>query len=296
MIDAIVSVHLNPLTSGVAKFNVQLADRLHVTLTKYGSPEAHAAKHPLISVKCSEVAEANALAPHAVYDLFLHDWGGSFRDVHAVKAASQVYAANGVIARNIRAVRPDVIEAFCPSTVQGNVTRGSIDVLSFGMAHKFQGVYFERLRVLLDTFDSWRDYTVSVSTGIHEGSPWEPSFIENERLMRGIFGDHLRVLGFLADDALVQAMDEATAIALFFEPAARANNTSLFAALASGRPVITNLDADSPVQMGSAVFDLKCLAAWPVFNQKHLWNEAKHVLHSYNWHALTALLTAPVPA
>lgn len=292
MIDAIVSVHLNPLTSGVAKFNVQLADRLHVTLTKYGSPEAHAAKHPLISVKCSEVAEANALAPHAVYDLFLHDWGGSFRDVHAVKQASQVYAANGVIARNIRAVRRDVIEAFCPSTVQGNPTRGAINVLTFGMAHKFQGVHFERLKTLLDHTEG--DYTVSVSTGIHEGSPWEPSFTENERLMRGIFGDHLRVLGFLADDALAKELREATAVALFFEPAVRANNTSFFAAVEAGCMVVTNRDAESPQPSGqSIVYNLASMQEWPT---KYIKVTTFRGAPFYSWHALTALLTAPVPA
>lgn len=285
MIDAVISVHLNPLTSGVAKFNCQLADRLHVTLTKYGSPEAHAAKHPLISVKCSEVAEANALAPHAVYDLFLHDWGGSFRDVHAVKGASQVYAANGVIARNIRAVRRDVIEAFCPSTVQGNPTRGAINVLTFGMAHKFQGVHFERLKTLLDHTEE--DYTVSVSTGIHEGSPWEPSFVENERLMRGIFGEHLRVLGFLADDALAKELREAMMVALFYEPALRANNTSCFAALDAGAQVVTNLDWESPT--GLQVWNVGALSLWPT-------RQLPRSAVTPTWHALTALLTAPVPA
>jgi len=292
MIDAIVSVHTNPLTSGVAKFNLMLADRLHVTLTKYGSPQAHAAKHPLISVKCSEIAEANAMAPHPVYSLFLHDWGGSCRDVYAVKGACQVYAANGVIARSIREVRRDVIEAFCPSTVQGDPTRGSINVLSFGMAHKFQGVHFERLKTLLDR--TGQSYTVSVSTGIHEGSPWEPSFTENERLMRGIFGDHLRVLGFLADDALAKELREATAVALFFEPAARANNTSLWGALSVGANVITTLDAESPDGLMAAVWDLSMLTSWPV-TRCPSWRMTTSVF-AHDWHTLTALLTAPVPA
>jgi hypothetical protein len=287
MIDAVVSVHTNPLTSGVAKFNAQLADHLQVPLVRYGAPST--ATHPLVSVKCAEVAEANALAPHPVYSLFLHDWGGSFRDVHAVKAACQVYAANGVIARQVRAIRPDVLTAFCPSTVQGNWTVGGIDVLSFGMAHKFQGVHFERLKGLLD--QTGRSYTVSVSTGIHEGSPWEPTFVDNERLMRGIFGDHLRVLGFLTDDALARELKTVTAVALFFEPAARANNTSLWAAIDAWCPVITNLDADSPPGLDRRVFPLATLTAFPVCARM---DAPVPPVHPYTWPALTALLTAPV--
>jgi hypothetical protein len=59
-------------------------------------------------------------------------------------------------------MRPDVIEAFAPSTIEGNPTRGTINVLTFGMAHKAR-LHHERyvkLKALLD--DAPTDYTVRV--------------------------------------------------------------------------------------------------------------------------------------
>jgi hypothetical protein len=64
--------------------------------------------------------------------------------------------------------------------------------------------------------------------------------------MRGIFGDKLRVLGYLGDDALAKELREVDAVAAFFVPALRANNTSAWAALEAGKPLYTNTDEYSP--------------------------------------------------
>ena len=64
--------------------------------------------------------------------------------------------------------------------------------------------------------------------------------------MRSVFGPHLRVLGFLGDDALARVLVEVDAVACYFTPALRANNTSYWAAVDAGKTIYTNRDEHSP--------------------------------------------------
>lgn len=249
MIDAVLSYHMNPATCGVAKFNHRLARELGVRVERIRELRWNYTptyKHPLISVKPSEIPTVYAYFPLPTvcrYDLFLHEWTDTAFGL--CRMSETIYAANTEIAQFVRtkAERPDVIEAWCPSTIEGNAHRGTINVLTFGMAHKIQTARYEKLKALLDA--TGEDYTVSVSTAIHEGSPWDETALVGEKL-RAIFGDHLRVLGYLADDALVAEMARSTAVALFFDPALRANNTTAHAVLDASRCLITNLDEQSP--------------------------------------------------
>ena len=162
--------------------------------------------------------------------------------------ASRVYAANSVIAAQLREIRPDVVSAWCPSLIDGDDSRSAYNVLTFGMAHKLQIAHYQQLKADLDS--EWGDnYTVRLSTAVHEGSPWDATAQAADEL-RAIFGDKLRVLGYLADDALVQEMYAADAVALFFDPALRENNTTYHAAKAHGCHVITNRDECSPALHG----------------------------------------------
>src|SRR4029077_13042347 len=106
------------------------------------------------------------------------------------------------------------------STVEGDATRGSYRVLTFGMAHKLALPHFERLKVDLER--DHPDYTIELSTAVHEGHPWDQALTESTEAMRAIFGSRLRVLGFLADDALARVLAEVDAVAAFYEPALRA--------------------------------------------------------------------------
>lgn len=243
MIDAVLSYHMNPATCGVAKFNHALARRLGVPCLPFGSP----CRYPLVSMKFSEMPDEGVTLARDVerFDLFLHD-----TDTRASCAAAyapqarRVYAASASIAEWIRPFRPDVITAFCPSTVDGNPDRGGYRVLTFGMAHKLVLPHFERLRIELER--DHPDYTLSLSTAVHEGSPWDEALTQSVEAMRAIFADKLRVLGFLADDALAKEIQDCDAVAAFFLPALRANNTSAWAALAAGKFLYTNLDRHSP--------------------------------------------------
>jgi len=242
MIDAVLSQHINPLVCGVAKFNHLLATRLAVPLLSlYGRTE-----HPLVSIKCEESPFAlDSRYGSEGYDLFLHDVPPS-SPRRSLREATRVFAANSVIANAVRDERHDVISAFCPSTLEGDVHRGAYRVLTFGMGHKLVISEFRRLKTQLD--QQHPDYTISLSMAIHEGTSWAETFTESIRAMREIFGSRLRVLGFLADDALAKELHECDAVAAFFQPALRENNTSAWAALAAGKTLYTNLDAHSPAQ------------------------------------------------
>lgn len=231
MIDAVLSYHLNPATCGVAKFNHRLAQELGVPclpLNEFG-PRLQQ-RHVLVSMKPSEMPPSDVWWYSRSYDLVLHDRTLA-EDHPIIRAAKRVWYAD---------------EVGCPSTLSGDPTRGHYRVLVFGMAHKILLPHFERLKIELDR--DHPNYTVELSTAVHEGSPWDQTLTDAAESMRHIFGDHLRVLGFLADDALAKELQDVDAVALFYHPALRANNTTAWAALAAAKHLYTNRDEHSPVK------------------------------------------------
>lgn len=239
MVDAILTHPHHPDLCGVAKFSRKLADRLGVPCHRNLGASA---VHPLLSIKGAEGDISYKERPKGSFDLFAHDAYGCV--IPLALLARKVYAANRVIAAKLREFRPDVVAAWCPSLIEGDDSRASYNVLTFGMAHKLQIAQYERMKADLDA-DWGDDYTVRVSTAVHEGSPWDATADIADRL-RAIFGSKLRVLGYLADDALVREMKEADAVALFFDPALRENNTTYWAAEEHCSHVITNRDEHSP--------------------------------------------------
>lgn len=225
MIDAVLSYHLNPQTCGVARFNQLLAERLGVPhRSVHEAPEF---QFPLYSVKAAEWDQPFYQAWPKHFAVLWHDrseiqWTTNQR-------ATSIWYAD---------------EIGCPATLTGNPTRGAYRVLVFGMAHKLALPHFARLKAELDR--EHPDYTIELSTAVHEGSPWDETLTQSVESMRAIFGDKLRVLGFLGDDALAKELQDCDAVAAYFTPALRANNTSAWAAIAAGKPLYTNTDANSP--------------------------------------------------
>ena len=169
MIDAVLSYHDNPETSGVAKFNHLLAQKLGVPCHRIGSYAASRVQAPLISVKPVEIP-GEALAWSVLwptYDLFLHVWTDTLREHQWVADARTIYAANREIADHVQ----EAIVAWCPSLLTGNHSRGLLHILTFGMAHKLHLHRYRTVKRLLDQTE--QNYTVSVSTAVHEGSPWD---------------------------------------------------------------------------------------------------------------------------
>jgi hypothetical protein len=271
-VDGVVTFHTNPFACGVARFNEQLAEKLKLPLLTFSTVTE--ARHPLFSVKWSELDESakRMLRQRAskTFDLF---WHGE--------------APEGISSRAERVYHAS--EIGCPSTVQGNPRRSGLNILTFGMANKIQLKYHHRLQPILEAQDP--GYTVSLSTAIHEGSPWAESFHRSVNALRGVYGDHLRVLGFLADDALTRELSEATACALFFDPALRANNTSYWAAVEQNCLVLTNLDHLSPAVHPSS--DIRTLDEWPDFHRREeMRGSAARAMKQYSWDRVLDALQA----
>lgn len=290
MVDCVLTYHTNGATCGTARFNLKLARELGVPCYQVETPAARSAKHPLLSLRHHECSLWRVKASWEAFDLFLHEWTDETQEWLTSHHPMRIFAGNAEIAAKVRAQRPDVIEAWCPATIEGNPHRGTINVLTFGMAHKIQTTHYQKLKALLDATGA--DYTVSVSTAIHEGSPWDETAVAGEKL-RAIFGDRLRVLGYLADDALVAEMARCTAVALFFDPALRANNTTFWAAAETGKPIVTNLDTYSPVPKGaSMIYDIADMEEW-----MSDWHHAQFVMGwpSYTWRGLVQAITQEQP-
>lgn len=240
MIDAVLSYHLDPDTCGVARFNAILAQKLGVPML---SLDRHPHITPLISVKTSECEQPHDpdfayelrwcqdIRWYHTYDLFLHDDPGRSYDI--VESARRVYYARTI---------------GCPSTLHGNPTRGAYRVLTFGMVHKMLAPQFSQLKHRLDV--EHPDYTIELSCARHEGK--QEDMAQAAYALREIFGDKLRVLGYLADDALAKELQDVDAVALYYTPAVRANNTTVWAALEAGKTLYTNTDEHSPELDASA--------------------------------------------
>ena len=267
MIDAVLSYHLSPYGCGTAKWNLRLARELGVPCLPFGR---HTCQHPLISVRAGELPYGwdEMVKGYPQYDLFLHDDPLQSGCEDLLPAAIRVYAANQVIARMTRRWRPDVIEAWCPSTIETPQPRADLTILTFGMAHKLVSPYYKRLRDLLDAHGE--PYTILVSTAVHEGHPWDEALQESAAALQRIFGmERVEMLGFLSDAALDREIRAAWACAAFYMPALRANNTTAWAVLERGRSLVTNCDVDTPSTM-FLQYDINRMQQWSEVRQHFL--------------------------
>lgn len=292
-VDAVLSYHTNPYRCGVAKFNIRLARELGVPFASLLDGWHY--RHPLVSIKPSERPLQRIRPRWECFDLFLHGvpTGNALHEWWRENHPMHVYAANAVIARELRQYRPDVIEAWCPSTVETPPARAALTVLTFGMAHKLVSPHYLKLKALLEVHGE--PYTILLSTGVHEGSPWDEALEASTAALRGIFGERLEVLGFLSDAALDREIRQATACAAFYDPALRANNTTAFAVLERRVPLFTNLDVDSPDVM---VYDIQSRREWPDFSfyqdpERCLFRD--NLVNSYRWENLLKRLAVEVP-
>lgn len=272
--DAILGYHLNPLTCGVAKFNLTLAGRLGVPVHSAFDPAAARCARPLLSLKLSEFRPADAEALRRLlaaapwrgsYTLFLHDWGGTDLERALLAGARTAYAANAEMAAELRALRPDVVEAWCPSTVlePRRFAPRDLTVFSFGMAHKVRADHYGRLHALLQA--TGRSYCLYLSTALHEDTTLDGSFSAAFEELAGIFGPNLYFLGYLSDTAVHNYLLDTTFFAAFFDRGVRANNTTVNAAMQAGSVVVTNLDRWSPPAYahGENLLDVARCAALP---------------------------------
>jgi hypothetical protein len=268
MIEAVVSDHMNPFRSGVARFNELLAERLGVPFLPVADAESLSA--PLLSFKVSELAQEDAQAIERALprwsrrELFLHELSDLPLERRLIDGAQRVLCGNGEIADRLRARHDAVQELWTPGLIvtDARIAAADVVVFTFGMAHKIRVDWFRRLRDLLDA--SGRSYAVRVSAANHETATLHDAELIF-RQMEEVFPERMYFLGNLSDVAIVDELARASYFAAFFAPAARANNTSVASAMERGAVVITNLDEHSPPELVHMenVLDINRLEALP---------------------------------
>jgi hypothetical protein len=170
-------------------------------------------------------------------------------------------------------------------------TPAEVSVFSFGMAHKIQTELFRRLRQLLE--GTGRSYVVYVSTATHETKSTRDAQSVFEE-MDEIFPGRLFFMGNLSDVAVYNQLRMSTFYAAFFPRGARANNTSVAAALEFGAVVLTNLDRHSPPELRHMenVIDLNRCEALPSdpLTLQRISVRAMETARERGWEALVARL------
>src|SRR5687767_796456 len=305
MIDCIAGYHLNPWTCGIAKFNAILAKHLEVPVVGLGDAALGRYRRPLLSIKMSEFSSEDAtdldvwsVARAGQFELFLHAFDGTLVEQRLVAAAARVYCGNTELYRQLRPVRPDIQELFCPGTILNpqRFQSTELSVFTFGMAHKIRVPLYRRLRDLLDA--TGRTYSVFVSTALHENTSFDDSFVVRFEELQSIFNGQVYFMGYLSDTAVYNHLMDCTFLAAFFEKGLRANNTTVNAAMECGCAVITNLDEHSPAGLTHMrnVIDINLCDRLPDFEgAQQIGSAARAIAHGqYGWDRLVSQLRSVV--
>ena len=253
--DGVLGYHLNPLTCGVAKFNLLLARHLQVPMLSVFDRRAVSMAHPVLSLKQSEFTDADSVALAALletvswrgaFSLFLHAWTDTSVERSLLSRATAVYCGNAELVAQLRAQRPDVQDSWCPSTLlePQRFRPDGLSVFAFGMAHKVRSELHQTVHTLLER--TGQPYSVYLSTALHEGTAFDERFTVVFDELQDIYGEHIYFLGYMSDTAVYNYLIDTTFFAAFFDKGVRANNTTVNAAMACGSVVLTNFDAYSP--------------------------------------------------
>ena len=301
--DCILGYHLNPLSCGIAKFNLALGSELGVPVISLFDPSAASARRPLLSIKLSEFTYNHARELERFLDerpatqslrLFLHAYDNTDLEQRAIAEADIVYVGNVELAERLRPIRPDVVEAWCPGVVfdAAPFEPTELTVFSFGMAHKVRGDSYRRLDELLS--QTGKTYSLYLSTALHEGTSVETAFAGAVDSIRKHFSGPVNFLGFLSDAAVMHYLRSTNYFAAFFPSGVRANNTSVHTAMHAGAVVITNLDARSPREFVhlESIIDLASCAALPTDEPdlRRISDQARTVSAVYGWSNLAQRL------
>lgn len=289
---SVVSYHTNPMTCGVAKFSAELAKRLGVPFVGFDFYEDDGGDHPLFSLKWSEFCGGDEIEAFGVmstieafdaYSLFWHDKGDQRVLDNLANRAKHVFYADPSLGS------PGL---WCPSLLSDSpVPRAAINLFAMGMAHKMQIAPYKKLAALIS--QTSHAFQLRMSMGLHEGTDLSDAILKCEAVAQAIGPDNLSVLGILTDTAVASEYECCHAACAFFEQGARANNTTIHAAMRAGKPVITNLDAHSPPDWkhGVSVFDIHQLTAWPgIYELRRVAEVGQAISANYSWNNLISAM------
>lgn len=307
---AVVTSHKNPYLSGVARFNRILAARLGVPCVSMDDVDNLVEGPVLISVKLRDDIHAQMEVVRdfldrlrgtgLAFDLFFHTFDGLEVEYALIELSRKVYCANAEILHALEGIDRPLVAAWCPALVnqRARVHEGTLNIFSFGMAHKIQVKYYRKLRTVLEGLGV--DYSLWISTAFHEKANFG-DFDAISQQLSDLFRDRIQFLGFLSDEAVNYFLDKSHLFIAFFESGVRANNTSVFAAMERGRAVLTNSDDRSPRWMrhGVNMLEIHDLVAddlrLDALEKIGLQARLDETIHA-GWDQLCRLFAARVPA
>lgn len=300
MFSRVVSVHTNPYTCGVARFNKSLAEELGVTMISLSEYLAGSyIEGSLLSLKMEEVPESqshaliSALTKNATkFTYFVHDYMDCELQRFLASRASRVFANSAELTRKMRELRDDTLSVYSPGAkARSRLSVPEIRLLTAGMAHKIRSDGYSALEDVLKG-DS-RNIRLEITSAIHEGQRFDEAFFSVSKEIGRVFQHEIHFCGFLSDDELSQRLYEVDAYVAFFPRGVRENNTTVLSAMTHGCPVITNLDVDSPPWMrhGDTLFDINSLASFPSEEElERVGIAGMHVASQFNFRRLADIL------
>lgn len=300
MFARVVSVHTNPYTCGVARFNRSLAEELGVAMISLSECLAESCfEGSLLSLKMEEVPESQSHAlmssvttSTTTFSYFVHDYTNCELQRFLASRAARVFANSAELTRKMSELRHDTIAVYSPGAkVRPQLGVPEIRLLTAGMAHKIRSDGYSALEDVLK--DDSRHIRLEITSAIHEGQRFDEAFFSVSEEIRRIFKHEIHFCGFLSDDELSQRLYEIDAYVAFFPRGVRENNTTVLSAMTHGCPVITNLDADSPPWMrhGETIFDVNSLEEFPSGEDlERVGIAGMHVANQFNFRRLAEVL------
>jgi hypothetical protein len=269
MYSYLISTNTKPHLSGVAKFGQIVAEKLGIPLIGFTQIE-QLKKNTTVCLSVSffmtdieletEVWRFLSLVEekNIKYSIFLH----SFDDLpieHAlIKRATTIYAANDEIYKKLSFTDKPKRSVWTPALLSNGVRKNdfALNIFSFGMAFKIQTEYHKLLASKLKKFKI--DYIIRFSTAFHEKANFG-KYDEVAHQLEDIYGDKVQFYGFLSDEAVSYFINISNLYVNFFPKGVRSNNTTIFAVMKKGCPVITNLDEYSPrwMKIGKNILDVQ---------------------------------------
>lgn len=271
MFSHIISANIKPHLSGVAKFSFLLASHLKIPCIGFlDSGKLKKNDSVFLSVSFNfanieletEVWRFLAVAEekNIAYTVFFH----SFDDLpveHAlINGAAKIYCANEEIYDSLKYFSKPIYNLWTPALVDnGYVERKDIlNIFSFSMAFKIQIRYHQFLAKQLKKMDI--DYIVRFSTAFHERASFG-NYDNIAKELEEAYGNRVHFFGFLSDEAVSYFIHSSDLFINFFPKGARSNNSTLFAVMKRGCPILTNIDAYSPKWFvpGKNILDIKSI-------------------------------------
>jgi hypothetical protein len=270
----VISYHTNTWGCGIARFNELLAGELESEIMSFGELcTRKPTEKILVSISLKEFSELDKrnfqelmqqLQKQIDFDLLLHSLDESDLEKILIIKSNQVFSLNEEISHKLHELGISSSTLFTPSLFKADMSANEIEentfkLITFGMAHKIELDLVKNL--IRNVKECGLNPKIYLSTALHVG---EQPLDDLNRTIQEI-EERLKIeinfLGFLSDAALSKSIQESDALFRFFNPAVRANSTSIMAGMSLGIPTFTNIDNFSPkwLQHNHNFFDISKL-------------------------------------